>query len=458
MPNQRRDAAPATHSATPEKERSFRLRHLLVVGVVGLAFWQLGPRAKAAWTLRERATQLADYALCMAGPTAPDLVRERKPEFGELVRRRLLIAAPDAQPFAKCAPFAEALTGSTQISAAHLAKASQFVEYGVEGRDGTDQGLRLSALDVSIAALGPWVAMAWPFERRAVERLIVPSSHAKEAPHPVAFPAPLSGTGLDANPALYRSAWTEQGRWFLARGQGPSLSLLESPDLGQSWRPAPLRAEGLERNAGRCTDGSSENAFAFESSPGALLVHSLMGERIAHSAELKGEYGIVAASCDRGASALALEPANADRAQGAESRVLILCPHLGSCGQMPTQPGWLSGAFDVARIEGVTVLTTISQGVVRVRSSRDNGQTWTSPTIAYDWKNPTNPQTDVKVPVRLLKLGGRLLLHGEARRGQTYPLLFSDDYGASWRGQSEASARAVATTVTRAHATVAANR
>jgi hypothetical protein len=411
-----------------------RLRHLLVAAVVALLGWQLAPRAQAAWTLRERATQLADYALCMAGPTAPGLIRTQDPELRQLLRRRLLISPPDATPFAACAPLAQELTGSSSAAAAHRAAASDFAEYGaLVAQAGTSARTSLDQLSITTAVLKQLEERAWPFERRGFMRLIQSSSHAKEAPHPVPFPAPLVGHGLPSAGALYKSTWSEQGRWLLAHGHSANLGLFESVDLGQSWRAVALAGEGLASHAGRCTGGESSNGFVFESGGDALLVHSFVGERVAYTARIPGQFGINAASCDTQSSLLILEhPA----AAGVE-RVAVVCPHLGNCGQLPLDPKWLAGAFDVARVSGTTVVVSVEQGVVRARSSRDNGASWTSATIAYDWQNPVNPRTDVRVPSRLLKVGPRLLLHGEGKAGQTYPLLFSDDYGASWHGQAD---------------------
>jgi hypothetical protein len=98
---------------------------------------------------------------------------------------------------------------------------------------------------------------------------------------------------------------------------------------------------------------------------------------------------------------------------------------------VPHDPAWLSAAFDVARVEGVTVIATARAGIVRVRSSRDEGRTWTPDTVAFDWA--AQPiATDVKVPSRLLALDNELWLFGAARQGQSYPVLYSLDMGASW--------------------------
>ena len=55
-----------------------RLRHVLLLGAVGLAGTWLYPRAQAAWRLNGLAAALADYGSCMAGPTGAPLLRSRQ--------------------------------------------------------------------------------------------------------------------------------------------------------------------------------------------------------------------------------------------------------------------------------------------------------------------------------------------------------------------------------------------
>ncbi|HKO92322.1 MAG TPA: hypothetical protein VJU61_14260, partial [Polyangiaceae bacterium] len=86
-----------------------------------------------------------------------------------------------------------------------------------------------------------------------------------------------------------------------------------------------------------------------------------------------------------------------------------------------------------ARVNGATILALTSAGIVRVISSRDDGQTWTPPVVAYDaGEAPELPYSSV-VPTRLLSLGGRTLLYaGADRQHLSYAALASDDLGASW--------------------------
>jgi hypothetical protein len=103
-------------------------------------------------------------------------------------------------------------------------------------------------------------------------------------------------------------------------------------------------------------------------------------------------------------------------------------PRFAGVGVLPRFP------IDVARVEGTTILSTTMHGLVRVSSSRDNGKTWTPFTVAFDEGTQFGLGADVKIPGRLLSLGKRVLLYGGApKANQTYPVLVSDDLGASFR-------------------------
>src|SRR5262245_60624346 len=110
--------APAAPAALPEPP--VRLRVLLALAFFGgLALW-LYPRAIAGWRVHELASALADYGACMVGPTGPSLMRASSmDEFERLARRRLLSAAANEAPFARCAPLARRLTSSAEIEQAH---------------------------------------------------------------------------------------------------------------------------------------------------------------------------------------------------------------------------------------------------------------------------------------------------------------------------------------------------
>jgi hypothetical protein len=90
--------------------------------------------------------------------------------------------------------------------------------------------------------------------------------------------------------------------------------------------------------------------------------------------------------------------------------------------------------LDLARVAGTTVLAVAMHGVVRVTSTRDDGATWTPYSVAFDRADHPTLQNDVATPDHLLTIGTRLLLYaGAAQPNQPYPVLVSDNAGASWR-------------------------
>ena len=118
-----------------------------------------------------------------------------------------------------------------------------------------------------------------------------------------------------------------------------------------------------------------------------------------------------------------------------------LCRHLERCRDVAV-PAELRGepsaeaVFSVARVKGVAVISVANRGIVRVISSRDDGETWTPAVVAYDAREYSGVPRSRATPAQLLGLGDRVLLYAGADSPTArYPSLVSDDFGASWRGQ-----------------------
>ncbi|HET9931793.1 MAG TPA: hypothetical protein VFQ35_13925, partial [Polyangiaceae bacterium] len=134
-------------------------------------------------------------------------------------------------------------------------------------------------------------------------------------------------------------------------------------------------------------------------------------------------------SCDLATAVFIAEPDNEE-----ESELAVLCQHGGRCGRLQVPATWISDGFDVAQVKEVTVLASVAGGVVRVRSSRDHGKTWTPATVALDAESAGIPLADAK-QVHLQPVGERLLLWVTGDGAQrSYPLVVSEDFGASFRG------------------------
>lgn len=420
MRNRRFDNEPTPADEGP----SFRLRYVLLLVVLCAVTIGGYPRAKAAWTLHDQASALASYGLCMVGPTGPSVLRDATGEFEHLLRRRLLSAEASDQPFAACKGLFEQYFG--KAGDVTLGAASSFREYGSSS---SVSSLGLAMLVPSLERLAGLSKEAWPFHRKPYLDLVRPTTHSKEAPHPVEFPTPVLGSGLPPGRSLYRTAWTGGNRAWVALGHGVDLTLLGSEDGGQTWRREALSAPGLAEHGGRCAGSDGAQSFTFEQEEGKLTVVSLMGDDAVAKTALRIRATPRSSSCDQATAVFVAEPDNEE-----ESDMVVLCQHGGRCGRLQVPATWLSAGFDVAQVKEVTVLASVSDGVARVRSSRDHGKTWTPATVALDAATagiPLGQATDV----HLQPVGERLLLwvSGEVA-SRAYPLVVSEDYGASFRG------------------------
>lgn len=418
----------------------FRLRYVLMLAVTG-ALVTLGyPRAKAAWRLHDQASALANYGLCMVGPTGPTVIREGAGEFAQLARRRLLSSEEQDQPFAACKPLYEQYFQRDGETLLH--SAARFSEYGSAATVGrADLGPLLPDLE-PLARLSD---AAWPFHRKPFIELVKPSTHAKEAPHPVEFPVPVVGSGLSGAKELYRTAWVDGGRAWIALGHGVNLALFESSDGGQHWQRSSLSAPGVAEHGGRCAGNDAQQSFTFEQQDGKLTVVSMMGDDPVAKTTLRLKATPRSSSCDGSVAVFVAEPDNEE-----EGPLAVLCQHGARCGKLQVPAGWLGSGFDVAQIKGVTIFASVSQGVVRVRSSRDQGRSWTPATVAIDAVSAGLTAADV-TEVHLQPVSERLLLWvtGETQR-RTYPLVVSEDLGASFRGAEPTSTTKAQSRVTAA--------
>ncbi|MCC6902398.1 MAG: hypothetical protein IT377_25730 [Polyangiaceae bacterium] len=424
-------AAPATlrEPVAPEEAGPFiRLRTVLVLAMLGLAAWVLHPRAEAAWKLHSTAAQLANYGLCMVGPTGPALLRDNSPEFSALVRRRLIGAEAGERPFQDCASIVRELTQSASAERAHRLQAWSFTEYGGSGPTEAS----LADLGVTGHHLSSLARRAWPFVRGGYVKLVKPSLSQHEAVHPVETAKPGVGRGLPAWRAGYRAVGEVGGVLTAAFGHGATLNVHQSADGGLSWRPAPAR--GTEAFAERCPAGPRWYTFALSEDAASLMAVSHAADAPPHPSTLgPADTELVAVTCDQKALVVA------HRTEADKLVRLTVCGHRGRCSSMPLPQfagvgGTPGAALDLARVDGTTVLSVPMNGIVRVTSTRDDGQTWTPFTVAYDDAAHSEPRVDARVPTRLLAVGKRVMLYGAAAKpGQTYSVLSSDDLGASWR-------------------------
>lgn len=417
-----------------------RLRTLLGLALVVAAGLWVAPRATAAWRLHHFANSYADYAACMAGPTGPALLRDNPSAFSRLLVRRVVSARPDEAPFRACVKLAEQGGASHETLRAHELPAEAFAEYGGVASDVVARGGKAPTVDdlsLSTQRLAELAAEAWPFVRSGYTRLMKPSSHAKEAIHPVGAPDPGVGSGLPARRIGHRVAAARGKTWIAAFGSGANLTAFRSTDRGVTWQAA--RPGEASEFADGCPVDDQGRSFSFsvDGTTGSTVVMSLGPDSAPYAAELAGEdQRILAATCDSRALVAALTP---ERVQEDRPRpvTLRLCPYHKPCVDMPL-PDWgkrgLVYPVDVARLSGTTVIASAAHGITRVSSTRDDGRTWTPPAIAFDRESGQKEGLQMPAPWRLLAVEGRVLLYGGGRKADdAYWLLVSDDHGASFR-------------------------
>ncbi|HEX4477273.1 MAG TPA: sialidase family protein [Polyangiaceae bacterium] len=360
---------------------------MLLLGLLWMVGSSALPRLRAAWQLPTAATALADYALCMVGPTGPSLLRDDPTEFWSLVRRRLVSAGPDDHPFAKCAKAAVELTGSTTIGRAHEAPAVGFTEYGSDDASG-GSAFHLGDLTVSTRKLAELADAAWPFARGGYTNLVKASAFAPEAAHPIEPPRPAIGRA-----------------------------------------PLPPRSLSTCRSVG----APGEFALGVSADRRFKVVRTVTPDGVVtESAFAPAEARVFAVGCDASRAVIAFGRA------GSRKVALALCAYRGDCSALKLPRAGAEGdavrfPLDVARVDGTTVIATNAHGIVRVASSRDDGKSWTPFVVAFDAVAHRDVTFDVSPPDRLFSLGRRLALGATGSRpSSTYPLLVSDDAGASW--------------------------
>jgi hypothetical protein len=383
------------------------------------------PRMQAAFRLHDVTVAVADYGLCMVGPTGPALIRDRDADFQRLVRRRLVASSPSDRPFQRCAKLARNVTGRLDSERMHALQASEFREYG-------GPGASLAELGVSAAPLAQLFADAWPFARGGYTQLMKPSLGAVEAAHVPAPARPVAGKGLPAKSGLYRNVWREGSGFGVALGAGSDTALYVTSDRGLSFRPLARRGDVLESHAERCASVDGRKVYRVsprEDGSAQQVFFSLEGADPTQSDLAPIAEQILGTGCDE-RSLIAL---TADR----ERLHLRLCPFGGRCGELAL-PALLSsvgpGNVDVAKLKGTLVLSAVQGGIVRVISSRDEGRTFTPSIVAFDAAEYPELAGGRRTPSRLLSLGDRLLLFGSAAKpSEGYLLLVSDDQGVSFR-------------------------
>lgn len=412
----------------PVSPPAIRLRFLLGLALVAWGIYAVWPRGHAAWKLHNLAVVHADYALCMVGPTGPMLLREDPREFRALVRRRIISASPTDRPLHECQKFSEQMGVEHSTYRLHDAEAQDFVEYNnVPGRAGR---VTVDDLDLSLTRLDEMASRAWPFVRSGSANLMKPSSHAKEAAYAPAPPRSGLGSGLPAARHRYRSTIAFGDTMVVSLGSGANSRTLISKNGGVDWTAGGSRLTEEVRD--HCVADDEGRAFTLSRmTDGRHVVLSQGPSAAPQLATLGGaEEEIAGVSCDESALVAALvQPKDETGNHPVELRV---CPFRRPCRDMvPPEMGRsrLYYPLDIARVGGDTIVARTAGGVTRVSSTRDEGRSWLPWTVAYDYIQEAAHHS---APFRLLVVGDSVLLYSGARGSEQYPLLVSEDHGASF--------------------------
>jgi len=345
----------------------------------------------------------------------------------ELVRRRVVAALPEDVPLASCFKLAERLGVSYSTLKLHQVRAADIAEYH---NDPTNRArYSLTQFELPERALLDLTEAAWPFARNGYTALMVPSTHAKHAAHPAGAPAFGWGSGLPASAGSYHSAAAFGDTWVASIGSGAHRRVLLSANRGVDWRP------GGERMASELLD----RCVADEDGRGFSLSKLNDGQRVvvSHGPGAPPQIAVLApqgsrlggVSCDE--SALVATVVGADRG-GFRNLTVRLCPFREACRDLP-MPAMAGAAIyypaDVARMNGDTVLSRSVGGITRVTTSRDELRSWSPCIVVYD---ATETGQRIAAPFLLLGVGDALLLYTGARDMSPYPVLVSDDHGASF--------------------------
>lgn len=409
---------------------------LLASLAVGAVSWGV-PRAQSAWRAHELGPAYGDYAVCMAGPSGAQLLRDDPSSFQRLVRRRLIAAAPNEAPFSRCASTAVKITGSEAVQSAYQTVAERFAEYGTDPA----ARARLDAVMLGLDPLRESVSAAWPFVRARSSSLVRPSLTAREAVHPVAPPEPGLGRGLPVTTGLVKSAWRYRDQQLVAFGLGATRSLFASGDGGVSFRPA-ADVRALELESERCSGRDPSRGFSLSTAEdGSLVVTASAPDTEPRAAvAVSGEHRVLAIACDDQALVVAVRREGQSRAELSLCRPEQRCEALPLPSRAPFSPLTLE-SFDVTRVSGATIVSVASSGVVRVISTRDDGKSWTPPSVAFDAGELGERGRAAEAPWHLVSLGSRVLLYGASSKATGgYPLLASDDQGASFHALSDVQA------------------
>jgi hypothetical protein len=357
----------------------FRLRSVLLLLLLVLLGAVTLPRVRAAYRLRSIVKSVADYGLCMAGPTGAVALRSDPVRFRALVRHRLVAAAATDRPFARCANLASALAFGADLASNHERQASEFIEWGAGG-----QGRSINEFFSHLPDLDALYVQAWPILHKPLQELMRSTRGAYEAVHPLELARPAPVQGLGALNSVMRSTVENQKVRYVVASNDREVWAYRSRDRGLRWASTSVNQLALEGHAEHCMAADGELRIglvpAANASRPALAFGSLTGLGVD-----RREFGnpgdqVTRVACDAsGAVALA-------KHKGDPAAHVYACPISGRCREMvlPALFAVADAFVDVARVNRTIVVVAVRDGLVRVTTSRDEGASSTPLSLVFD--------------------------------------------------------------------------
>ncbi len=407
----------------------FRLRTVLGALVLASMVAVAVPRAKAAWRLHGVVTKVADYGLCMAGPTGALAIRDDMAQFQKLVRRRLVASEATDKPFARCGVLAGEISARPELGQSHLQVASDFIEWGGGGQKQSINELLLVLPD--LAALH---AHSWPLARKPLTELVRPSRGAYEAVHAMEPTRPVAVRGLVVEGAILRSTLESPKGRFVVLSNDRDVWALRTRDRGLNWAPTSAWQDALDGHAHHCVADVMGTRFTLGPSHSGAAPALLLGT-IGGMGTERREFGttndsVLRIACDA-TGAVVLSQRKIDR-----SYHVYACPIAGNCREvmLPPPARQRDILIDVARVARTIVVALSKDGLVRVTTSRDEGASMTPLSLVFDSRDAHMAGLDATVVPTLLGFDKHLSLSLAAPRSGARWALGSDDFGASFRG------------------------
>lgn len=362
---------------------------------------------RAAARLYGVVAKVADFGLCMAGPTGANALRGDGARFRYLVRMRLVAAESAEKPFARCAKLAVAISGRPEAALGFEREASEFLEWGAGGQHQSVNGLLRVLPD-----LAHLHADAWPIARKPLDELIRASRGAYEGDHPPELPAPTPQHGLPVpDKTVLRSTVVNAKGYFIVISTERDAWAFRSQDKGRTFSPTSVWQDALDGHAHHCVANNVEGtrfglAPSRRDSTPALVVGTQSqpdSERLEFGTPSDG---VLRIACDESGAVVLTRRKEDDLPH------VFSCNLGSSCQEVALSPLFQQrdAALDVARVGRIIFLAWSKDGLVRVATARGEKPTLSGMELVFDSRSASASNAATTVVPQLFGFGRQLML------------------------------------------------